>query len=505
MTSKTKLLFVAALTFSISLATTAFAQEGKITGEWVSVTGKLDDGTETKIYLQLEQNGTALSGRVVHPWGFLTVSEGQVEGRQFRFNQRMGDGFEFKTEGEVAGDELHYKATGWDKQWHEYVAHRVATGTGNPPPRIEPPTLHPVKANGLAMRPPMGWNSWNKFQNKVTDKVVREMADVIVATGMRDAGYVYINIDDTWEGQRDANGVLQPNSKFPDMKSLADYVHSKGLKLGIYSSPGPKTCAGYEGSYGHEELDAQTWAKWGIDYLKYDWCSAGKIYKPEDLQGVYQKMGEALVKSGRPIVYSLCEYGMRDVWKWGPQVGANLWRTTGDISDNWQSLARIGFEQGKLAPYASPGHWNDPDMLEIGNGGMTGDEYRTHMSLWAILAAPLLAGNDLRTMTPEIKSILMNAEVIAIDQDALGKAGQRVSQTGEGEIWMRPLNRNAYAVGLFNRGEAPAEMTLNLTDLKIPANLKARDLWAHQNVKLKDGKVSVQVPKHGVAFFKLSK
>src|SRR5262249_20027986 len=235
--------------------------------------------------------------------------------------------------------------------------------------------------------------------------------------------YVYVNIDDTWEGQsRDANGNITTNKKFPDMKALADYVHSKGLKIGIYSSPGPKTCAGYEASHGHEERDAMQFAAWGFDYLKYDWCSAGDIYKDEDMQAVYQKMGDALLKAGRPIVYSLCQYGRSDVWTWGGKVGGNLWRTTGDIRDAWQSLDQIGFgtrvpgqrTQLDIASAMKPGQFNDPDMLEIGNGGMTGDEYRLHMSLWALLSAPLLAGNDLRTMTDEIKSILMNDEVIAV-------------------------------------------------------------------------------------------
>ncbi len=371
------------------------------------------------------------------------------------------------------------------------------------PQRIEPPAIHAVASNGLAKTPPMGWNSWNKFQHLVSDKVVREMADVIVSTGMRDAGYVYINIDDTWEGVRDANGVLQPNSKFPDMKALAAYVHSKGLKLGIYSSPGPKTCAGYEGSYGHEDLDAKTWAEWGIDYLKYDWCSASKIYTDRDLQAVYQKMGDALEKSGRPIVYSLCEYGRGDVWKWGPQVGANLWRTTGDISDSWKSMTTIGFDQGRLAPYAGPGHWNDPDMLEIGNGGMTTDEYRTHMSLWSILSAPLLAGNDLRNMTDEIKSILMNRDVIAIDQDPEGKQGQRMSKSGDQEIWSKPLQDGAVAVALFNRGETAAQMSLRLADLQLPSDATARDLWEHRDVTFANGSYTANVPRHGVVMLRI--
>src|SRR6202790_3023023 len=257
----------------------------------------------------------------------------------------------------------------------------------------------------VAETPPMGWNSWNYFAGKINDAIVRAQADAMVSSGMRDAGYVYINIDDTWEADRDAQGVIRTNSKFPDMKALADYVHGKGLKLGIYSSPGPNTCAGYKGTYGHEEQDARTYAAWGIDYLKYDWCAARNLYTDEEMQAVYQKMGDALLATGRPIVYSLCQYGRADVWKWGPEVGGNLWRTTGDIRDAWDSMAKIGFGQNQLSEWAVPGHWNDPDMLEIGNGGMTNTEYRTHMSLWSVLASPLIAGNDLRSMTSEIKEI----------------------------------------------------------------------------------------------------
>src|SRR5579863_4804765 len=288
------------------------------------------------------------------------------------------------------------------------------------------PASAPAQSSQLAATPPMGWNSWNYFADKVTDKDIRSAADQIVASGMKDAGYVYINIDDTWEGQRDANGVLHTNSKFPDMKALADYVHSKGLKLGIYSSPGPKTCAGYEASLGHELQDAQLYASWGIDYLKYDLCSyiPAVMYKqaPNDaaarmklMIGAYEKMHQALKSTGRPIVYSLCQYGWDSVWEWGPNVGANLWRTTGDIQPNWQSIYSILNEQAGLAEYAGPGHWNDPDMLEVGNGRLSPAENRTHFSMWAMLAAPLLAGNDLPNMTPEVRGILTNRDVIAID------------------------------------------------------------------------------------------
>jgi alpha-galactosidase len=290
------------------------------------------------------------------------------------------------------------------------------------------------------------------------------------------------------------------------MKALADYVHSKGLKLGIYSSPGPNTCAGYEGSYGHEEQDARTFAAWGIDYLKYDWCGARNIYTDEEMPAVYQKMGDALLKTGRPIVYSLCQYGRQDVWKWGPDVGGNLWRTTGDISDRWDSMTRIGFGQNDLAQYARVGHWNDPDMLEVGNGGMTDTEYKTHMSLWAILAAPLLAGNDLRDMTPATKEILLNREVIAVNQDKAGIQGKRVSQTGDQEVWVRELANGDSAVGVFNRGAAPADVAIKWIDLGIKGKVKqVRDVWDKKDVKVDGPDYKVTVPSHGVVFLRVKK
>lgn len=350
----------------------------------------------------------------------------------------------------------------------------------------------------LAPTPPMGWNSWNHFACKVSDKVIRQAADAIVSSGMKAAGYEYVNIDDCWQGKRDAQGRIQGNERFPDMKALADYVHSKGLKLGIYSSPGPKTCAGYEGSYGHEDLDAETYAAWGVDYLKYDWCSARKVYDQSDMPRVYRKMYEALRATGRPIVYSLCQYGMDRVWMWGPYVGANLWRTTGDITDNYTRMAFIGFGQNGLEKFAAPGHWNDPDMLEVGNGKMNADEYRTHMSLWSLLAAPLLAGNDLTKMTPETLAILTNPEVIAVDQDTDGVQGHRVSEEGPLEVWMKPLSDGSKAVGLFNRGESAMTVRVNFSDIGAPETARVRDLWAHKDLGDFHGNFSAEVPKHGV-------
>jgi alpha-galactosidase len=346
----------------------------------------------------------------------------------------------------------------------------------------------------------MGWNSWNYFAEKVDDKGVRAAADQLVATGMKDAGYVFVNIDDTWEGERDANGVLHTNAKFPDMKALVDYVHSKGLKIGIYSSPGPRTCGGYEGSLGHEEQDAKMYAEWGIDYLKYDLCSFNEEVMlkqaPGDSAGqmrlmiaAYSKMDKALKSTGRPIVYSLCQYGWDAAWEWAPSVGGNLWRTTDDIDSKWDRIAVIGFGQAGLEKYSGPGHWNDPDMLEVGNGELTLPENRSHFSLWAILAAPLLAGNDLPHMKPEIKAILTNRDVIAIDQDRLGEQGARAYTDGEVEVWTRHLAGGALAIAVFNTG-SPRYSThpfhLSLRKLGLKDSQAGKDLWTGKTVELTD-------------------
>jgi alpha-galactosidase len=348
----------------------------------------------------------------------------------------------------------------------------------------------------------MGWNSWNHFAEKVDDATIRATADALVSTGLRDAGYIYLNIDDTWAGKRDANGVMHPNEKFPDMKALADYVHSKGLKLGIYSGPGPKTCAGYEGSLGHEEQDAQTYAQWGIDYLKYDWCQQPP-QRVEDMKNAYAKMHDALAKTGRPIVLSLCQYGWHKVWEWGPSVGGNLWRTTGDITDRYNSMAEIGFNQNGLEKFAGPGHWNDPDMLEVGNGGMNGDEYRTHFSLWAMLAAPLIMGNDLTRMTPYTVEILTNREVIAVDQDQLGKQGFRVAQEGPFEVWMKPMSDGSKVVGLFNRQRTAEQITANFAQIGIRGEATVRDLWLKKDVGTFKDSYSAYVPPHGVVLVRI--
>ena len=375
-----------------------------------------------------------------------------------------------------------------------------------------------ARSQEVAQTPPMGWNSWNYFARNVDDKGVRAAADMIVSSGMKDAGYVYVNIDDTWEGTRDANGVLHTNEKFPDMKALADYVHSKGLKLGIYSGPGSKTCAGYEASMGHEEQDAKMYADWGIDYLKYDLCSfrtdVMAKQQPDDhaaqmklMYDAYDKMGKGLKAAGRPIVYSLCQYGWDAVWEWGPRVGANLWRTTGDIRPTWESMYAILSSQEGLEDYSGPGHWNDPDMLEVGNGKLTIQENRSHFSMWAMLAAPLLAGNDLPNMKPEIRDILTNKDVIAIDQDKLGKQGHRVYSEGEVDVWERDLAGGAKAIAVLSSGSERVSthpFHLSLEKLGLHGTQNGKDLWAGKDITLTDN-MPIEIGRHDILLVRIEK
>jgi alpha-galactosidase len=358
-----------------------------------------------------------------------------------------------------------------------------------------------AQQSNLAPTPPMGWNSWNHFAGRIDDQIVREQAKAMVTSGMKKAGYQYIVIDDTWAGDRDAQGFIQPNKKFPDMKALVDYVHSLGLKFGIYSSPADKTCAGYTGSRDHVQQDAETYAKWGVDYLKYDWCQ--RPGDPERLKAAYEEMHQALLKTGRPIVYSLCEYGWFQVWRWGASVGGNLWRSTGDVSDNYWAMSNIGFSQSGLEKFAGPGHWNDPDMLEVGNGGMSEDAYRTQMSLWSILAAPLMAGNDLTKMTPYTIELLTNPEVIAVDQDPLGKQGYRVAEEGPLEVWMKPMADGSKVVGLFNRQTTTDPMTVNFDEIGIHGEATIRDLWQHKDLGTFKDKYSAYVPGQGVVLVRI--
>jgi alpha-galactosidase len=373
-----------------------------------------------------------------------------------------------------------------------------------------PPSQDPARiANGLALTPPMGWNSWNKFACNVNEATIRATADAIVANGMKAAGYQYVVIDDCWHGSRDANGfITEDRQRFPGgIKALADYVHGKGLKFGIYSDAGAKTCGGRPGSQGHEYQDALQYARWGADYLKYDWCSTGT----RNAEEAYALMSDALKASGRAIVLSMCEWGANKPWLWGAKIG-NLWRTTGDITDKWDG--KHGYSNGLLIivdqneplwPFAGPGHWNDPDMLEVGNGGMTDEEYRSHFSLWAIMAAPLIAGNDVANMSAVTREILLNRDVIAVDQDGAGVQGHRVWKDGDREIWSKPLADGGRAVLLFNRGPAPAAIAASWAMLGYPPALKlhARDLWAHRDLGATAGRYGATVPAHGVVMVTL--
>jgi len=364
--------------------------------------------------------------------------------------------------------------------------------------------------NGLALTPPMGWNSWNKFACNVNEQIVRDTTDAMVASGMRDAGYQYVVIDDCWHGPRDADGFITADpQKFPSgIKALSDYVHSKGLKFGIYSDAGRLTCGGRPGSQGHEYQDALTYARWGVDYLKYDWCSTGDRNAKEG----YALMADALRQSGREIVFSMCEWGTAQPWLWAQNIG-NLWRTTGDISDDfgtkkkahdWEHpmLQLLDWNE-PLWPFAGPGHWNDADMLEVGNGGMTPIEYRSHFSLWAMMASPLMAGNDIAHMDDKTKSILLNKEVIAVDQDRLGVQGRRAWKDGNREVWAKPLAGGGRALLLFNRGETPAAIRATAEQLSWPAGIRAkvRDLWAHKSMGRWSGSIETTVEPHGVAMF----
>ena len=405
--------------------------------------------------------------------------------------------------------------------------------------------LRIVGGPDIALTPPMGWNSWNCFAAAVTDVHIREAAKALVASGLADHGWTYINIDDYWEinpgakndaslqgPERDKDGRILPNPRFPNMTSLADSVHGLGLKIGLYSSPGPLTCGGCVASYDHEDLDAATYAGWGFDYLKYDWCS----YRPEMeakrtrsvggaefLTGVsdpglrqrmvpYASMRAALDKQKRDIVFSMCQYGEGKVSEWGAKVGGNSWRTTGDITDSWKSMAGIGFGQAGLEAFAGPGHWNDPDMLVVGHVGwgpslhptkLTPNEQYTHISLWCLLSSPLLIGCDLTKLDDFTLNLLTNDEVLEVNQDPLGKQAARASQDGTTEVWSKPLADGSRAVGLFNRGSGPARVRVDLAKLGLPGELSVRDLWRQKDLGKTSGEFLTEVPRHGCVLLRV--
>ncbi len=385
-------------------------------------------------------------------------------------------------------------------------------------------TVHAQKFEDLAQTPPMGWNSWNHFGCDVTEQLIRETADAMVSSGMRGAGYRYVNIDDCWHGERDADGFIQPDpERFPSgMKALADYVHSRGLKLGIYSDAGWETCAAQPGSRGYEYQDALTYARWGIDYLKYDWCNIAGL----NAEGAYQTMARAIAAAGRPVVFSLCEWGSNRPWEWAREIG-HLWRTTGDITACWDcevdhgswsswGVLRILDLQDGLRIHAGPGHWNDPDMMEVGNG-MSESEDRGHFSMWAMLAAPMIAGNDLRTMSEETRRILTNSEVIAVNQDALGIQGFKYSDDGDLEIWFKPLAEEDWAVCILNRGPSarkveftwqgePVADDFSGRETLFKARLyRIRDLWSGDDLGTTRQTLEAEVPEHDVLMMRLTR
>ena len=370
----------------------------------------------------------------------------------------------------------------------------------------------------LALTPPLGWNSWNVWAGRVDAGKVKDAADEMIAAGLARHGFQYVNIDDTWEAGRDGAGAIQSNDKFPDMRALSAYVHSKGLKLGIYSSPGPTTCANFTASYQHEAQDAATYAKWGIDYLKYDWCSYDQVVHGDHslpvLEKPYTLMGAALAGQPRDIVYSFCQYGMGDVWKWGAAAGGNSWRTTGDIDDNWGSLHGIYESQAGHEKYAGPGHWNDPDMLMVGIVGkgnvhpthLTPNEQVLHISLWCLLSSPLLIGCDMTKLDPLTLALLTNDEALDINQDPLGKPAALVSKdANDGEVWARPLFDGTHAVGLINGDSEPRTLTVRWADLGLSSPQPVRDLWLHRNAGSFPGSYAVEVPAHGAVLLKIGK
>jgi hypothetical protein len=369
----------------------------------------------------------------------------------------------------------------------------------------------------LALTPPLGWNSWNVWGLSVNDSRVRGAAKAMKESGLIDFGWTYINIDDGWEAaERTQWGELLSNEKFPDMKALADYVHNMGLKIGIYSSPGPLTCGGYPGSYEHELQDARTWAGWGIDFLKHDWCSYREIARDnsiEELKKPYLVMQNALNRVNRDIVYSLCQYGMGDVWKWGKDVGGNLWRTTGDITDTWESMSTIGFNEYRSSNYAEPGHWNDVDMMVVGWVGwgpdlhltrLTPDEQYTHVSLWTLLASPMLLGCDLTKLDDFTLNLLTNREVLAIHQDEKGDQADKIYDENELQVWIKELADGSMGIGFFNLGDDRISIELPFSDFGLEGDFLIRDLWRQKDLEMSEGKVKVNLPTHGVLLTKFT-
>lgn len=357
----------------------------------------------------------------------------------------------------------------------------------------------------FALTPPVGWNSWYAFHTDISDTTIRRAADALVSSGLRDRGYTYVNLDDGWEGGRDASGNIQASSRFPDMKALGTYLHDRGLKFGIYSSPAKRTPGGFTGSFGHESQDAAVFASWGVDYLKYDWGYASTDYPSNDVQGTFAKMRTALDATKRSVVFSISAPLETQPWKWAPGIGVQLWRVSQDIEDTWPVMSHIGFDIGAgLTSFSKPGHWNDPDMLQTGNHGMSVEEYRTQISLWSLLASPLLISDNLQHLTPDDLRVLSNAQVLQIDQDSLGRSGYRLRKDGDQEIWVRQLSSGAWAVGFFNRAASRQELALSLADTPFrDGNFRARNVWTGQVVHTHNSRFQASVPAHGVILLRL--
>lgn len=476
----------------------------EIPGIWVTTTKDAFPGIRM---LEVRWHGDTLEGAITTDWyGPLPMQHLVIEHNRAQFvihngNPRLPPRTWVAT---LEAGRLHVVGDIWEQHVDFVAIPGDSTDAKRLAFEIQPlPAVHALPDDGLARTPPMGWSSWNRFAEGIDDQTIREIADHLVSSGLRDAGYVYVNIDDGWQGTRGADGVLSANGRFPNMKALAAYVHARGLKLGLYSSPGPKSCAGYTGSYGHVEQDARTWADWGVDYVKYDLCSGEGIFRTAAaVQAAYQAMGSALRATGRPIVFSLCQYGRDRIGRWGRDVGGHVWRTTGDITDDYRAMANIGFDHNGDPADVSPGGWNDPDMLEVGNGGMTEAEYRSHMTLWVMSAAPLLMGHDVRTMSPVTLMLLTNPDVISIDQDPKGTAGRRVRKDGDAEVWSRPLADDSVALAAFNRGSASATVTLLPADAGLVRFVSMRDVWAR--VPQHPGYVTMTVAAHDAVLLRVS-
>jgi alpha-galactosidase len=467
-------------------------------------------------------NGARVFGvRPNHPFLFTIAATGE---RPLRFEERqLPNG--------LALDSRSGQITGLISKPGEYLVTLSASnnqGAARRPFKI-------VCGDTLALTPHMGWNSWYVWENHVTDRIIRGAAEAMVSSGLSEHGYQYVNIDDCWATKpgagdpslagepRDTEGKVNANARFPDMKALTDFVHAKGLKAGIYTSPGPLTCAGHVGAYQHEELDAKRFAEWGFDFLKYDWCSYGEIAKNptrEDLEKPYRLMADVLRRQNRDIVLNLCQYGMGNVWEWGKQVGGHSWRTAGDLGGSFEeipaSLFRDGFDvyaRNQLDKFGGPGGWNDPDYLLLGllsnwkgqtvPTPLTPDEQYTHVSLWCLLAAPLILSGDITRLDDFTLSLLTNDEAIEVDQDPLGRPGRRVALEGGSEVWAKTLEDGTQAVGLFNRSQQESQVTVRWADLGISGEKIVRDLWRQEDLGRFQNAFKASVRPHGVVFIRL--